>query len=561
MSAAIAEPMEPRACTPIKNVNQLQAMQNNLAGDYCLVRDIEAGNNPNFAPIGNISTPFTGKLNGNGHVVRNLRIKSNQQQVGLFGVTRNAVISNLTIENVSVTGTSASLSVVGGLAGSVGSDDTESTTIANVHVSGSVKCLVGSCDVGGILGGFGSFAGENRVLRDSSSSATVIGSRFVGGIVGFAASVTIRRTYATGPVRCTATNCMAAGLVARFLHGAVGQSFATGAVEAADGSDSRAGGLVAYSEGTASITKSFAEGPVRSNSTGPVGYAAAVIAQHNGSGPLDQVYGVGPVTSAGATTAGVTASAFGPVTNAYWDTQTTGQATSNAGTGMTTAQLRAALPTGFDPAIWGITPNLSYPFLLTTDINFVAPLATLVRNSKVFAFLPISQHDDSQYNTPPADSKLTALATVYTMIARAIGIAQNVPSLTDVPIDRYFWDEATQKTKWRGPVKDYATLGTLTTIAAGTPIEAANVIGAMDNEQLVILRGRYVTEGGDTATHWMLGTLYREDTGGNPVAVLAHDPWTGQQVTIDPATKRVVTPEDFPLENFRVNGYQPVTVN
>jgi len=555
LNASIAEEASPRACTAISNVNQLQSMRNNLAGNYCLANDIDASEKPNFAPIGNDGAPFTGRLNGNGHVIRDLRVNSGQQRVGLFGVTRAAVISNLTLQNINVTGTAANSSV-GGLAGFASADAPDSTTIANVHVSGKVKCLASGCDAGGIFGNFGSFTGT-KLLRNCSSSATVVGVRFVGGIAGSTLHVTIRRTYATGPVRCTGLNCMAAGLVGRLSSSTVTGTFATGAVEAADGGDSRAGGLIGYVEAASNIARSHASGPVKGDATG---MAAGLIGQHNGES-ADQVYSVGPVSSAGATVGGLIANAFdgASITNAYWDTSTSGQATSDGGAGLTTAQLRTALPSGFD-GNWGNTPNLSYPFLTATDINFVAPLATLVRSNKVFTFLPISQHDESQYQTPPADTELTALATVYTMIARAIGITQNVARLTHVAIDRYFWDEADQTTRWRGPVRDYATLGAFAPIANGTPIDVANVIGAMDAEQLVILRGRYIKDGA-AATHWMLGTLYREDAGGNPTAVLAHDPSTGQQVTIDPATKRVVTPADFPLANFKVNGYRPVTVN
>jgi hypothetical protein len=32
-------------------------------------------------------------------------------------------------------------------------------------------------------------------------------------------------------------------------------------------------------------------------------------------------------------------------------------------------------------------------------------------------------------------------------------------------------------------------------------------------------------------------------------------------VTIDPATKKVVWPATFPLTGFKIDGYQPVTLN
>jgi hypothetical protein len=47
---------------------------------------------------------------------------------------------------------------------------------------------------------------------------------------------------------------------------------------------------------------------------------------------------------------------------------------------------------------------------------------------------------------------------------------------------------------------------------------------------------------------------------GNVSTVVAHDPFTGTQIEIDPNTKRVLTP-DFPLANFKVNAYQAVSVN
>jgi hypothetical protein len=553
LNAGVARDASPRACIAITNVDQLKAMRNNLAGDYCLASDIDAGTEPNFVPVGDATTPFTGSLDGRGHVVRNLAIRSGKSRVGLFGVMNAAVVKNLTLLNVNVRGL-ADNAWVGALAGHARADALSATEISGVHVTGQVRCTGSNCAAGGILGNFGDFDGTH-MLRDSSSSAKVVGTTWVGGISGGMLEATIWRTYATGPATCVGVGCFVAGLVADAVDSVIRWSFTTGPVVAEGSGATRAGGLLARSWGM-TVNRSYSAAPVKG---GASGLAGGLVAHGFQAENIDQSYAVGPVSSTGATTGGLAADVFGgaSVTNSYWDTETTGQATSAAGTGMTTAQLRGALPTGFGSS-WGITAPLSYPFL-TPQIDFVSPLATLVRTSKVFTFLPISQHEALQYNTPPADSDLTALATVYTMIARAIGITQNVPQLTNAAIDKYFWDEAAQTTRWRGAVKDYASLGTLTTIGA-VPIDAANVTGAMDNEQLVILRGRYVTEGGDPATHWMLGTLYRKD-GLFITAIIAHDPWTGQQVTIDPATKRVVVPADFPLENFKVNGYRPVTVN
>ena len=66
----------------------------------------------------------------------------------------------------------------------------------------------------------------------------------------------------------------------------------------------------------------------------------------------------------------------GSVTGCFWDTQTSGQATSAGGTGKTTAEMQTAstfLPAGWDLVnIWGIEENQTYPYLRkysAADIN------------------------------------------------------------------------------------------------------------------------------------------------------------------------------------------------
>ena len=49
-------------------------------------------------------------------------------------------------------------------------------------------------------------------------------------------------------------------------------------------------------------------------------------------------------------------------------------------------------------------------------------------------------------------------------------------------------------------------------------------------------------------------------TGAHTDTIVANDPWTGQQVQIDPVTKHVVLPANFPLANFTVNGMQSLTI-
>jgi hypothetical protein len=140
------------------------------------------------------------------------------------------------------------------------------------------------------------------------------------------------------------------------------------------------------------------------------------------------------------------------------------------------------------------------------------------------------------------------------MAARAIGQTLGVASLDNVKIDKYFWHDTTKTTTFSGPIATHSTLGAMTTIAANTPLNTSNVIGELNAQNWVVLRGTYKKAGGGTATHHMLATLYTKK--GAAVALLiANDPLTGEQVAISPATKTVVEPQDFPLAGFKVNGH------
>lgn len=184
--AAAAEAVAPQAvgCKLIRNAAQLQAIQNNLAGSYCLANDIDAGSIANFVPIGDGNNPFTGKLFGNGWVIRNLTIESDAGYTGLFGAVDHALIQDVGLVNANITGT-ASTSKVGGLVGRVLAINGTSE-IRRVHVSGRVAA---TAMAGGIVGQATSLA-----LADSWSSAGVssAGSSYAGGAIGQAVGGTGR---------------------------------------------------------------------------------------------------------------------------------------------------------------------------------------------------------------------------------------------------------------------------------------------------------------------------------------------------------------------------------
>jgi hypothetical protein len=542
------------ACTQIKTATQLQAINANattLTRTYCLMNDIDLGSIPNWTPIGDAPPYFSGTFYGNGHVVRNLKITASVAgYYGLFGAMTGGAIRDLGVVHVDIK-VAATGSSVGGLFG-IASPMVSPIFLSNVHSTGRVRCLASSCDAGGLIGDLSSNINVSRAWSSADVTAGGAGGGLVGALAGGGSS--FDRIYATGNVTGTATSSEIGGLIgvlsgSPFTGNRVTRAFATGRVDG--NTNAKTGGLIGRIGLGGFLAAAYATGPVSGGGSATVGGLVGLL----DSGLVRQVFSTGLVT--GAFTVG---GLIGDVQNGpsfaagYWDKTTSGMSTSATGTGKTTTQLLHALPTDFT-LNWGISKGLSYPFLNDPD-NFTSTLATLVSNDVVFTFLPIQQSDKSQYAGNPTHTAEASLATVYTMIARAVGVSDNVPTLKNVKVNKYFWHDATQTTTFSGPITTHATLGALKTLAPAAHLDGSNVVGQMNAHRLVILRGTF-TKGGSTVIHYMLGSLYTKN-GAAVKTIVANDPWTGTQVEVDPVTRKVVTP-GFPLATFKVNGYRAVT--
>ncbi|CAO3431384.1 MBG domain-containing protein [Azospirillum endophyticum] len=162
--------------------------------------------------------------------------------------------------------------------------------------------------VGGAVSGaesVGGLVGYNNLgaIANAYATGTVSGIQSVGGLVGFNGA-TITNAYATGAV--SGSSLFIGGLVGSNSGGTIGNAYATGAVS---GGGLSSGGLVGYNLGM--IDNVYATG---------TSHGGGLVGQH----------------SAGA------------LTNAHWDTQTSGRSSAfgaSAGTvtnvtGLTTAQLQ-----------------------------------------------------------------------------------------------------------------------------------------------------------------------------------------------------------------------------
>ena len=131
-----------------------------------------------WIPIGNGDNHWTGKMDGQGHTISNLYIKTAQNYVGLFGSTdatiQNIIFDNAKVENVSTTGKNTLYTGI--LAG-------YASAYSKSHIKGiktTNNCtVIGQEYTGGIVGG------ANINLENCENHSSVKGTGYVGGIVGY----------------------------------------------------------------------------------------------------------------------------------------------------------------------------------------------------------------------------------------------------------------------------------------------------------------------------------------------------------------------------------------
>lgn len=118
----------------IQDAKGLSAIREDLYGWYVLDKDIDLSSEADWNPIGSYeadyefadgewwTNAFKGRLDGNGHAIKNLTIKSmDREKKALFGAMANAEIRNLTMENTRIH-VSGEAPYVAPLAGSLKSD-------------------------------------------------------------------------------------------------------------------------------------------------------------------------------------------------------------------------------------------------------------------------------------------------------------------------------------------------------------------------------------------------------------------------------------------------------
>jgi hypothetical protein len=307
LTAGMAGCVSPSQNLEIRNWYDLDDIRNNLGGHHILMNDLDstttgyeelasptANGGKGWQPIEAWGHPFKGIFDGRGYEIRDLFVnRPDEGSVGLFSyVSVAGVIQNVGVVNATVSGSNR----VGGLVGD------NAGTVSNSYSSSDVN---GSFGIGGLVGC------NAGVVSNSYSTGTVTGEWVVGGLVGCAWG-SVSNSYSTGSV--IGIKFKVGGLVG-FNFGNVSNSYATGSVS---GSDEYVGGLVG----------------------------------DNYHGTVSNCYATGSVTGEDGV-GGLVGRKGGTVNNSFWDTETSGQATSNGGTGKTNREMQEAAT--FSGANWDIT--------------------------------------------------------------------------------------------------------------------------------------------------------------------------------------------------------------
>ncbi len=170
-----------------------------------LMNDIDL-NGVTVNPIGDATTPFKGHFKGNGYTLSNLVINKTADNTGLFGVVSGAVISNIKLDKVSITGQ-------------------DNTGIIGKAINSNISLIL--------------------------SAGDIKGTTCIGGIVGYNDGSTVNKCDNESTVE--ATQNYAAGIVGYQDGGAINNSFNKGTITSPD----YASGLVAYIQNNGTVDKCY----------------------------------------------------------------------------------------------------------------------------------------------------------------------------------------------------------------------------------------------------------------------------------------------------------------
>ncbi len=299
-------------------------------------------------------SPFTGVLDGKGHIISNLMIEiegaaRRVYYVGLFGCVRDpsAKVKNLRLLKPAGSGSSLLVGLL------------TDGTISNCHVQ--------DCNLSGpwpgVTGGLVMY--NYGTIADCHVSGQIIADgHWAAGLVGLnGTDGTITQCSFSGSVQGGCCDATTGGLVAE-NSGGISFCYSTGSV-----SGPSPGGLVGCNSGV--VYGCYSTSDVQGGFSGAGGLVCG------NSGIISNCYSAGAVSGAAKYVGGLVAWNSGSVTCCFWDMQTSGQTTSAGGIGLTTAEMQRVstfVRVGWDfKEVWDMAENQTYPFLRSCpvgDLNY-----------------------------------------------------------------------------------------------------------------------------------------------------------------------------------------------
>lgn len=298
----------------IDTAQDLQNINQNLAGTYVLGRSIDLANFA-WATIGDMNTPFTGSLDGQGFVIDHLHLAGvKAYRLGLFGVLgKTGVLSNMTLSHLDLSG----FNTVGGLVA------VNQGHISRISVNGSIA---GYNNVGGVVG-----ANQGQISNVFSDVNIEVQSGFAGGVVGGNDELgTIEHSFAKAHIQADEADHI--GAFAGDNMGVIETSYAEGEVTGIDnvggfsgGNDGEMGKLI--NDGSATTVK--ASGMFVGGFSGDNVEGASIY----------NVYSIGLVSGA-ERVGGLVGYGSARVSGSYWDVDSSHQTRSGAGIPKSDAEMR-----------------------------------------------------------------------------------------------------------------------------------------------------------------------------------------------------------------------------
>jgi len=414
----------------IHNVAELQAMNNDLFGEYELANDIDAtetitwNGGAGFIPIGKEFNNFMGKFNGKGHKITNLYINATVPFVGLFGCVvgmlsgplDRVIIRDVELVNPTVITACNQTLYCGALCGGSGytwfincrvtngtiqADITsapagKTLTIGGLIGSTSLACKIVSCSAeasveaiatgtnynvyaGGLVGNVydSSILPETCIMNcyslgtissDSSSSGCILGG-LSGNISGCS---TVYLCYSKTDIVNTYTDTLCGGFVGRFIASVADRCFSTGKLTGLGGGGGFVGWVTDDGAGHLStVTNCFSRGD------GLLEHSAGFVLMVT-SGTIENCYSTGIGRINNPPFIYVTGFCFnnvgGTLTHCYWDIITSLCGMSiGGGTGLSTSLMKQQSSfTGWDfISIWELGAENDGYCYLRADVDMV----------------------------------------------------------------------------------------------------------------------------------------------------------------------------------------------